>query len=62
MYGDDSFGGRAISLLVRASVLSFRAVGVLLWTFCAVALAVLYLVLLPVATVGFVVHLIGILS
>lgn len=61
MYGDDSLGGRTISFFVRASVLGFRSLGVVVWIVVAAALAALYLALLPVAVVGFATHLIGVL-
>lgn len=60
MYGDESVTGRAISFLVRLAVLVFRSLGVVAWTVLAVVLALVYLVVLPVALVGFFTHAVGV--
>lgn len=62
MYGDESVTGRAISFIVRLAVLVFRSLGVVAWTVLAVVLALVYVIVLPVALVGFVSHLIGVLA
>lgn len=62
MYGDESVTGRAISFIVRLAVLVFRSLGVVAWTVFAVVLALVYVIVLPVALVGFVTHLIGVIA
>lgn len=61
MYGDTSIMGRLISFIVRLAVLSGRSVAVLVWLAIAFALGFLYLIILPVAVIGFITHLIGVL-
>lgn len=62
MYGDESVTGRAISFIVRLAVLAFRSLGVVAWVILAAILAAVYLILLPVALVGFFSHLIGLIA
>lgn len=62
MYGDESVTGRAISFLVRLAVLVFRFLGVVVWVILATILAVVYVIVLPVALMGFVSHLIGVFA
>jgi hypothetical protein len=61
MYGDESVTGRAISFLVRLAVLTFRSLGVVVWTVVALVLALMYLAILPISLVGLVWHLIGLI-
>lgn len=62
MYGDESVTGRAISFLVRLAVLVFRSLGVVAWVILVAIFAALYLIILPVAFVGFMVHLLGLIA
>lgn len=62
MYGDESVTGRAISFIVRLAVLAFRSLGVVAWVILAAILALVYVVVLPVALIGFVSHLIGVIA
>lgn len=61
MYGDTSFAGRAISFLVRITVLMVRLLGVVAWLFVVAILAMIYVFILPVAVLGFFSHLVGVL-
>lgn len=60
MYGDESITGRAISFLVRLAVLVFRSLGVVAWVILAVIFALVYVIVLPAAFIGFIVHLFGV--
>ncbi|MEK7619873.1 MAG: hypothetical protein AAB413_01395 [Patescibacteria group bacterium] len=62
MYGDESVTGRAISFIVRLAVLVFRSLGVFVWAIVAVLLALVYVIILPAALIGFVVHLFGVIA
>ncbi|MBI4592503.1 hypothetical protein HY733_03590 [Candidatus Uhrbacteria bacterium] len=61
MYGDESVTGRAISFLVRVTVLMVRSLGVVLWVVIAILLAMMYLTILPLALIGFFSHLVGVI-
>ncbi|NQV90575.1 hypothetical protein HQ487_04190 [Candidatus Uhrbacteria bacterium] len=61
MYGETSITGRVISFLVRFFVLIARSLGVMLWMAIACVLGLLYVLALPVAVIGFVTHLLGLL-
>ncbi|TAL50841.1 hypothetical protein EPN81_01635 [Patescibacteria group bacterium] len=62
MYGDTSIIGRALSFGVRLVVLMFRSLGVVLWIVIALVLAMMYLLILPLAFIGFFLHLVGVIS
>ena len=61
MYGDESVTGRAISVLVRFTVLLFRSLGVVCWMILVILLALIYLMILPLALIGFFSHLVGVI-
>ena len=61
MYGDESVTGRAISILVRFTVLLFRSLGVFCWMILVILLALIYLTVLPLALIGFFSHLVGVI-
>lgn len=62
MYGDESVTGRAISFIVRLAVLVFRSLGVVAWVILAAILALVYLIALPAALIGFIAHLFGVIA
>lgn len=62
MYGDESVTGRAISFIVRLAVLVFRSLGVVAWVILAAILAFVYMIVLPVALIGFMAHLLGVIA
>lgn len=62
MYGDESVTGRAISFIVRFAVLVFRSLGVVAWTILVMALVFVYVIVLPAALIGFIVHLLGVIA
>lgn len=62
MYGDESVTGRAISFLVRLAVLVCRSLGVIAWLIIVLVLVLAYVVALPLALVGFLTHLLGVLA
>ncbi|MCR4314577.1 MAG: hypothetical protein NUV84_05030 [Candidatus Uhrbacteria bacterium] len=62
MYGDESVTGRAISFIVRLAVLGFRLLGVVVWIIASALLALVYVIVLPVAFIGFLAHLLGVIA
>lgn len=62
MYGDESVTGRAISFIVRLAVLVSRSLGVVAWMVLAVVLALVYMIVLPAALIGFITHLLGVIA
>ncbi len=61
MYGDTSLIGRLISFGVRLVMLSVRFLGVIVWTIIAFALAMIYLIVLPLAVLGLLRQLLALL-
>lgn len=61
MYGDTSLIGRLISFGVRLVMLSVRFLGVIVWTIIAFALAMIYLIVLPLAILGLLRQLLALL-
>ncbi|MBI5370292.1 hypothetical protein HZA85_03830 [Candidatus Uhrbacteria bacterium] len=59
MYGDTSFAGRAISFGIRLVMIISRTVGLFLYAILLMVLFVLYLVLPPIAVLGFFYHALG---
>lgn len=62
MYGDESVTGRSMSFIVRLAVLVFRSLGVVAWVIFAAILAFTYVIVLPVALIGFIAHLLGVIA
>lgn len=62
MYGDESVTGRAISFIVRLAVLVVRSLGVVAWMILVAILALVYVIVLPVALIGFIVHFLGVVA
>ncbi len=61
MYGDASIAGSLISFGVRSVVILVRGLGVILWFALSILLLLVYVLVFPLAFIGFFVHLIGVL-
>lgn len=61
MYGETSWQGRIISFFIRLVMIVVRGLGVVVWAIVAFVGLILYVLALPIAALGMIYHITGLL-